>query len=82
MVTIFRRGSLTSKSKAKTGLAGSTFYLYPGRSLVVNFVSVADEMVGAVGSSTYRGAISVNLSYDGIYGGSGTLGSVTRNVEV
>lgn len=74
--------ALTSKSKARTGLAGSTFYLYPGRSLVVNFVSVSDEMVGAVGSSTYRGSISVNLSYEGIYGGSGTLGTVTRNVEV
>ena len=74
--------ALTSKSKAKTGLSGSRFYLYPGRSLVINFVSVADEMVGSVGSSTYKGTIAVNLSYDGPRGSSGTLGNVTRSVEV
>jgi hypothetical protein len=66
-------------SKTGDGPGGATgrFVIYPGRSLVVTFVSVKDEMVSSVVTGGYTGSISVGVSWEG-----GFLGNLSKTVSV
>lgn len=76
-------GSQLSKtSGSATGIVGQQFVLYPGRSLVVTFVSSRSGMSSSVGSWKYNGSASVSLSYRTQAGLSGSLGTLSRSVEV
>ena len=75
----------TPKSKtgnAASDIVGQTFSIMPGMSLVVTFVSVKNEMVGAASTGGYKGSISVGLSYSTENGPSGSLGIMRKSVEV
>ena len=75
----------TPKSKtgnAASDIVGQTFTIMPGMSLVVTFVSVKNEMVGAASTGGYKGSISVGLSYSTENGPSGSLGIMRKSVEV
>lgn len=75
----------TPRSKtgnAATDIVGQTFSIMPGMSLVVTFVSVKNEMVGAASTGGYKGSISVGLSYSTENGPSGSLGIMRKSVEV
>lgn len=75
----------TPRSKtgnAASDIVGQTFSIMPGMSLVVTFVSVKNEMVGAASTGGYRGSISVGLSYSTENGPSGSLGIMRKSVEV
>ena len=75
----------TPKSKtgnAASDIVGQTFSIMPGMSLVVTFVSVKNEMVGAASTGGYKGSISVGLSYSTENGPSGSLGIIRKSVEV
>lgn len=75
----------TPKSKtgnADSDIVGQTFTIMPGMSLVVTFVSVKNEMVGAASTGGYKGSISVGLSYSTENGPSGSLGIMRKSVEV
>ena len=75
----------TPKSKtgnAASDIVGQTFSIMPGMSIVVTFVSVKNEMVGAASTGGYRGSISVGLSYSTENGPSGSLGIMRKSVEV
>ena len=75
----------TPKSKsgnAASDIVGQTFTVMPGMSLVVTFVSVKNEMVGAAATGGYTGSISVGLSYSTENGPSGSLGIMRKTVEV
>ena len=75
----------TPKSKtgnAASDIVGQTFSIMPGMSLVVTFVSVKNEMVGAASTGGYKGSISVGLSYSTEKGPSGSLGIMRKSVEV
>ena len=75
-------GSPKSKSGASAGsVAGSTFRLYPGRSLVITFVSVKNKMVASAGTGGFTGSVSVGLSYRK-NGASGSLGTLKKTVSV
>jgi hypothetical protein len=51
-------------------------------SLVIAFVSVKKDMVGAASTGGYSGSISVGLSYSSEGGNSGSLGILRKTVEV
>lgn len=75
----------TPRSKtgnAASDIVGQTFSIMPGMSLVVTFVSVKNEMVGAASTGGYKGSISVGLSYSTENGPSGSLGIMRKSVEV
>lgn len=75
----------TPKSKtgnAASDIVGQTFSIMPGMYLVVTFVSVKNEMVGAASTGGYKGSISVGLSYSTENGPSGSLGIMRKSVEV
>ena len=75
----------TPRSKtgnAASDIIGQTFSIIPGMSLVVTFVSVKNEMVGAASTGGYKGSISVGLSYSTENGPSGSLGIMRKSVEV
>ena len=75
----------TPKSKtgnAASDIVGQTFSIMPGMSLVVTFVSVKNEMVGAASTGGYKGSISVGISYSTENGPSGSLGIMRKSVEV
>ncbi len=75
----------TPKSKtgnAASDIIGQTFSIMPGMSLVVTFVSVKNEMVGAASTGGYKGSISVGLSYSTENGPSGSIGIMRKSVEV
>ena len=75
----------TPRSKtgnAASDIIGQTFSIMPGMSLVVTFVSVKNEMVGAASTGGYKGSISVGLSYSTENGPSGSLGIMRKSVEV
>ena len=63
---------------------GREFDLYPGRSMLVSFVSIKHAMVTSASTGGYSGSITVGFSYRSVEQGgpSGNLGSVTRSVEV
>ena len=67
----------TTSSNSAGGISGSTFTIYPGRSLVVTFVSVKNSMVGSVVTGGYTGSISVGLS-----GPNGSIGNLSKTVSV
>ena len=73
--------------KSKSGnsasdIIGQSFTVMPGMSLVVAFVSVKNDMVGAASTGGYVGSISVGLSYSTEGGPSGSLGILRKTVEV
>lgn len=73
--------------KSKSGnsasdLVGQSFTVMPGMSLVIAFVSVKNDMVGAASTGGYSGSISVGLSYSSEGGRSGSLGILRKTVEV
>lgn len=73
--------------RSKTGnaaidIVGKTFSIMPGMSLVVTFVSVKNEMVGAASTGGYKGSISVGISYSTDNGHFGSLGIMRKSVEV
>ena len=73
--------------KSKSGnsasdIVGQSFTIMPGMSLVVAFVSVKNDMVGAASTGGYVGSISVGLSYSTDGGPSGSLGILRKTVEV
>ena len=75
----------TPRSKtgnAASDIIGQTFSIMPGMSLVITFVSVKNEMVGAASTGGYKGSISVGLSYSTENGPSGSLGIMRKSVEV
>ena len=75
----------TPRSKtgnAASDIVGQTFSIMPGMSLVVTFVSVKNEMVGAASTGGYKGSISVGLSYSTENGPSGSIGIMRKSVEV
>lgn len=75
----------TPKSKtgnAASDIVGQTFSIMPGMSLVVTFVSVKNEMVGAASTGGYKGSISVGLSYSTENDPSESLGIIRKSVEV
>lgn len=61
---------------------GRSFSIYPGRSLVITFVSVKDEKVSSVTTGGFSGRISTRLSYVGPDGATHDLGSDSKSVEV
>ena len=68
--------------KSKTGdnagsISGSSYSIYPGRSLVVTFVSVKNMMVGKVKTGGFTGNISFGLTTP-----KGSLGTISRTVSV
>ena len=75
----------TPRSKtgnAASDIIGQTFSIMPGMSLVVTFVSVKNEMVGAASTGGYKGSISVGLSSSTENGPSGSIGIMRKSVEV
>ena len=73
--------------KSKSGnsasdMVGQSFTIMPGMSLVIAFVSVKNDMVGAASTGGYSGTISVGLSYSSEGGRSGSLGILRKTVEV
>ena len=73
--------------KSKSGnsasdMVGQSFTVMPGMSLVIAFVSVKNDMVGAASTGGYSGSISVGLSYSSEGGRSGSLGILRKTVEV
>lgn len=76
-------GSPKSKTGNSAGsIIGSSFTVYPGRSLAVTFISKKSGMVKSVSTGGYSGAISFVLSYSAQEGVSGGLGVLRRSVEV
>lgn len=72
-----------SKSgNSESDIVGQSFTVMPGMSLVVAFVSVKNDMVGAASTGGYVGSISVGLSYSTEDGPSGSLGILRKTVEV
>ena len=68
--------------KSKTGdtagsIRGSAFSIYPGRSLVVTFVSVKNAMVGKVATGGFTGSVSFGFTTS-----RGGLGTISRTVRV
>lgn len=71
---------LSRTGDAKGAVVGSTFEIFPGRSLAISFVSVKDELSERVVRSAFSGSVSVGLSYRN--GDSyGSLGTLSRTVE-
>lgn len=67
------------KSDSRGGMVGTRFSVYPGRSLVVSFVSAIDEMTGSVSKKSFTGSIAIGMSYQ--QGDRhGTLGTIRRTV--
>ena len=78
-----RDGAQRSRSgNSSSDIVGKTFSIGPGMSLVVTFVSVKNDMVGAAKTGGYSGSISVGLSYSSEGGPSGSLGILRKSVEV
>jgi hypothetical protein len=67
--------SRTSDSTAS--IVGSSFLIYPGRSLVISFVSVKNTMVEKVKTGGFTGSVSVGVS-----GPRGSIGTISRTVSV
>lgn len=59
-----------------------SYVVYPGRSLVVTFISVKDTMSGSVATGGYSGSIYVGLSYRDKSGDIKSLGYLQKTVSV
>jgi len=73
---------LTMTSGSPSGMVGKNFDIYPGRSLVITFVSSRMEMSSSVSEFKYIGSASVSFSYKNRYGASRNIGTLRRSVEV
>lgn len=71
--------SITGDSAA--GLVGRTFSIYPGRSLVVTYISRKDAKVKSVVTGGFRGSARVVLSYRDKEGNVLNLGSVSKTID-
>jgi hypothetical protein len=65
-----------------SGLVGMTFPVYPGRSLLVSFVSARDAMLSSASSNGFSGSVSCGISYVSADGRSTSLGIVDKTVTV
>lgn len=65
------------KSRTTDGPISGSYVVYPGRSLVVTFVSVHNRMVSYVETGGYTGRFSANVSWSG-----GNLGALSKSVNV
>lgn len=65
-----------------SGILSREFIIYPGRSLVVNFVSVKSQMVAQPDNGKYKGTIWFTVTYDRPEGGTMLLGDLKKTVEV
>ena len=63
-------------------ITGRTFPVRPGQSLALTFVSRSRSMVGSVTTGGYSGSVSIGLSYTTLSGERGSLGTISRSVEV
>lgn len=72
---------LSTVGNSVTSVLGK-YTIYPGRSLVVNFISVKNDMSGSVSTGGYSGTISVGLSYIANDGSTRSLGSLQKTVSV
>ena len=73
---------LSTTGDSAAAVLGSSFVIYPGRSLVINFVSQKTNMVNAVSTGGFAGYASVSLSYKTKQGDTRALGSLSKSVEV
>lgn len=69
-------------SVSDSSLSGRTFSIFPGRSLVLTFVSMKSERVSSVLTGGFSGSVSVNMSYRDANGTVKRLGTISRTVEV
>ena len=70
--------SLTADSES--GMIGRPFVLYPGRSLVLTYISRKSRRVKSVTTGGFRGSVSANVLYQSEDGFQG-LGVVKKSVE-
>lgn len=67
----------TKNADSGSGIVGSSFPVYPGRTLCITFVSVRNQMVKSVSAARYSGSATVSVSYAG-----GAIGNFSKSVEV
>lgn len=64
------------------GIIGKTLVILPGRSAVITFISSKDAMSGNAQTGGYHGEISVGISYNTREGRSGSLGTLSKEIDV
>lgn len=71
---------LSITGDSESGVAGKYFVVYPGRSLVVTYISMKNEKVKSVVTGGFSGSASVDVSY---WKGSSviSLGRLSKSVE-
>ena len=67
---------------SSSGIVGRTFSVFPGRSLVVTYISTKGDKVNSVVTGGFRGSIYVDLSYRNSDGAVAYLGRISRIAEV
>lgn len=72
----------TQTGDSESALVGKNFEIYPGRSLIVTFVSMKNELVESVSTGGYSGSFSAGISYRTSSGATGSLGILKKSVEV
>ena len=72
--------SVTGDSSSK--VSGRSFSIFPGRSLVVTYVSIKNNKVNSVITGGFRSSIYVDLSYRNADGGISYLGRISKAVAV
>lgn len=75
-------GDPLSKSGDSASSVRGSYVIYPGRSLVVTFVSVKNGKTGSVTTGGYSGSISVGFSYKTKNGSTRSLGTLQKRVSV
>lgn len=72
--------SKTTDSARK--MIGASFSILPGRSLVIAYITKRDSHVSSVTTGGYTGSVAVGISYKMDSGESGSLGRISKTVEV